>query len=103
MPNNLFKGRCFLEDYTEVVTALSKTNPLAAGAFCDAVEHAIELVMTYPEAGSKAGFRHAPQVRRWVLRPFPNYLLFYESRAEGILLIRLLHGARELAPLIPPG
>jgi hypothetical protein len=43
-----------------------------------------------------------PQVRKWVIRKFPNYLLFYQETLDGVLLIRLLHGAQDLPPLIPP-
>ena len=52
---------------------------------------------------ARAGFRHAPGVRKWVIHSFHNYVLFYEDRANTVVLIRLLHGARDLPPLIPPG
>jgi toxin ParE1/3/4 len=97
----LQKGSRFLADYAEIVTALSATNPGAAEQFCDAVERALILLSAHPQLGAKAGFRHAPQVRKWVVQPFPNYLLFYEERGESVLMIRLLHGARDLPPLIP--
>ncbi len=103
MPAELLKGSLFLADYAEIITKFSEVNPDAAERFCDAVERALTLLATHPQLGSKAGFRHAPSVRKWVIQPFPNYLLFYEDRADGVLLIRLLHGARDLPWLIPPG
>lgn len=102
MPGNLHKGSLFLGDYAEIVRKLTEVNPDAADRFCDALEHALNLLAQHPQLGTKAGFRRAPQVRRWVIQPFPNYLLFYEDRVDGVLLIRLLHGARDLPPLIPP-
>lgn len=101
MTARLHKGSLFLADYAEIVTKLCDVNPDAGERFCDAVERALSLMATHPQLGDKAGFRHAPQVRKWVIREFPNYLLFYEERADGVLLIRLLHGARELPQLIP--
>jgi len=98
----LHKGSLFLADYAEIVAGLCDVNPDAGERFCDAVERALNLLAEYPQAGTKAGFRHAPQVRKWVIQPFPNYLLFYEDRPDGVLVIRLLHGARDLPPLVPP-
>lgn len=102
MAGELHKGSLFLEDYAEIVITLSAANPDAADRFCDAVERALALLSAHPQLGARAGFQHAPQVRKWVVQPFPNYLLFYEDRTEGVLVIRLLHGARDLPPLIPP-
>jgi plasmid stabilization system protein ParE len=84
------------------VLKLAATNPEAAERFCDAVEQAIQRLGVYPEIGRLAGFPQAPRVRRWVLQPFPNYLLFYLPEDDGILLVRQLHGARRLPALIPP-
>lgn len=103
MPAELHQGSLFLADYAQIVTELSGANPDAADRFCDAVEHSLTLLTKYPQLGSKAGFRHAPAVRKWVIQPSRNYLLFYEDRPDGAVLIRLLHGARNLPPLIPPG
>lgn len=96
MPGRLHKGSLFLADYAEIVTSLCEVNP-------DAVERALALLERHPLVGSKAGFRHAPEVRKWVIQPFHNYILFYLPTADGVVLVRLLHGARDLPPLIPPG
>ena len=95
MPGNVHKGSHFLADYAAIVTDLCEVNPEAA-------ERALALLENHPHAGSKAGFRHAPEVRKWVVQPFRNYLLFYEVRAEEVVPVRLLHGARDLPTLIPP-
>lgn len=101
MIERLHKGSLFLADYGAIVRELCATNPKAGDRFCDSVERALKLLSRHPQLGVKAGFRHAPCVRKWVIRQFPNYLLFYEDRVDGVLLIRLLHGARDLPPLLP--
>lgn len=101
MRATLHKGRLFLSDYAEIVSRLAEANPEAADRFCDVVEHALALLAQHPQLGTRAGFKHAPAVRKWVLPGFPNYILFYEVRNEGLVLVRLLHGARHLPPLIP--
>jgi len=74
---------------------------LAADRFCDAVEAALDLLAANPEIGPKAGFPRAPEVRMWPLRRYPNYLVFYRISGSSIVLLRVLHGAQNLPPLIP--
>lgn len=98
---NIRRGHRFLADYAEVVSRLCDADPDAADRFCEAVERALTLLSAHPQIGAKAGYRHAPEVRKWVLQPFRNYLIFYQEDREDVLAIRLLHGAQDLPPLIP--
>lgn len=102
MPRELLKRSQFLEDYRQIVINMADANALAADRFCDAVESAIETLAVHPEIGPKAGFLKAPEVRFWPLRRFPNYLLFYRVSGNSVVMLRLLHAARNLPPLIEP-
>ena len=101
MRHELLKRSQFLEDYRGIVLHLAEANILAADRFCDTVEAALEVLALNPEIGPKAGFPKAPDVRFWPLRRFPNYLIFYRFAGNSVVVLRLLHGARELPPLIP--
>ena len=72
MPVDVHKGSLFLSDYAEIVTGLSGENSDAAERFCDAVERSLELLSAHPQIGARAGFRHAPGVRQWVIHSFHN-------------------------------
>jgi toxin ParE1/3/4 len=96
----LLKSSLFLADYREVVTKLAGVNPDAADRFCDAVEGALDLLTRHPEAGRLAGFTLAPDVRQWGVSGFRNDIPFYQVRPDGVLIVRLLHGARDLQPLL---
>jgi len=96
----LLKSSLFLADYREVVTKLAGVNPDAADRFCDAVEGALDLLTRHPEAGRLAGFTLAPDVRQWGVSGFRNDIPFYQVRPDGVLIVRLLHGARDLPPLL---
>ena len=98
MPDRLHKASLFLANYAEIVTGLCEVNPEAAERFCDAVERALALLERHPLLGSKAGFRHAPEVRKWVIQPFHNYVLFYLPTAGGIVLVRYCCTARGTCP-----
>jgi toxin ParE1/3/4 len=97
----LLKSSLFLADYREIVSHLAEVNPDAADRFCGAVEETLQLLPRFPELGRLAGFPLAPNVRRWGISGFRNYVLFYQVRPEGLLIVRLLHGAQDLPPLVP--
>jgi plasmid stabilization system protein ParE len=91
----LVRTSIFLADYRAIALRIGQENPDAANRFCDAIEEALELLAEHPQIGRSARFAAAPEVRRWVLQAFPNYVIYYESRPAEILLIRLLHGAQD--------
>jgi toxin ParE1/3/4 len=95
----LVRTSCFLDDYREIALRISAENPDAANRFCDALEEALEFLSQHSQAGPYARFRNAPKVRRWILRKFPNYVIYYEDRPGEILLVRVLHGARDIQAL----
>lgn len=99
MSHQLLKRSQFLDDYREIVLRIAEVNMLAADRFCDAVEAALGILALHPEIGPKAGFLKAPEVRFWPLRRYPNYLLFYRVSGDSVIVLRLLHGARNLPPL----
>jgi toxin ParE1/3/4 len=66
-----------------------------------AVTSAISRVLLRPASGSPCTFR-LPElrgVRRTTIRGFPKHLLFYRFDREEILVLRVVHGARDLEPL----
>lgn len=96
----LLKTSQFLEDYRQIILGIADVNPDAADRICDAVENALTLISRHPQIAPLARFPKVPNVRRWVLRPFNNYLLYYEEQGEQVVVLRLLHGARHQARLI---
>ena len=97
----VLKRSRFLEDYTRIVLTIQEANPMAAHRFCDEVEAAIKLISTQPEIARKAGFSKAPEARIWPVRRYPNYVILYRVTPTDVVFLRLLHGARDLPPLIP--
>jgi len=58
-----------------------------------------DLLRRHPRIGRLRSFS-VPGVRSWVMPDFQNYLIFYLPRRNGIDVIRVLHGARNLDNLI---
>jgi len=97
----LFRTSLFLSDYAEVAIRISESNPEAAERFCEAVEAALNLLSQHPQIGPFVRFPRAPRTRHLILPAFPAYAIYYEDRPAEIVLIRLLHGSRDAAALIP--
>ena len=54
----------------------------------------LNIIATSPHMGRKVE-ELAPNLRSF---PVGNYLIFYRPMADGIELIRILHGARDITP-----
>jgi len=54
--------------------------------------------------GTKVVARHheLSQLRTFVVRGFESYMVFYLPSDQAITVLRVLHGARELARLLSP-
>ncbi len=67
-----------------------------------AVTSAISRVVSHPAAGAPCTFK-PPElrgVRRTTIPGFPKHLLFYRFDGEEVLVLRIVHGARDLERLL---
>lgn len=73
-----------------------------AEKFDDAVGRTLSLLAEQPELGATATFRSRglADVRRWAVPEFRSYLIFYRLTERSIEVLRVLHGARDLEPLL---
>jgi toxin ParE1/3/4 len=69
-----------------------------AQRFIDALDATCALLDAHPYLGPARRLR--PQVRSLRVAGFRNYLVFYEPSREGIKILRILHGMRDLNRLI---
>ena len=65
-------------------------------------ERAVTAAAETPGAGAFCNFKSTElhDVRRISLAGFPKHLLFYEFKEKTILVLRVLHGARDLESLL---
>ena len=66
-----------------------------------AVTSAVLRIIDYPRAGAISKFQHSElsNVRRVLIPGFPKHLIFYQLRKSEILILRIVHGARDLESL----
>ena len=69
--------------------------------FYRAAEEAFQLLSRRPKLGSviKFGSPYLTGVRTFPLKGFPAHLVFYRPVKDGIEIVRVLHGARDLKRL----
>jgi toxin ParE1/3/4 len=86
------RSRASVSDYEEIWRYIARDNPAAADRLITALERQLSTLAGMPGCG-----REEPKLAAG-LRSFPvgNYLVFYQPIANGIALVRVLHGARDI-------
>ncbi len=82
-------------DLVEIAVYLYRYDPAAADRVLDAIEEKCQYLSDFPQIGRKRE-ELAPALRSF---PAGNYVIFYRPNPNGIEVIRVLHGARDLPPL----
>ena len=83
------------EDLYEIWSYVAHESFERAEALIDRFDEAFELLATQPEMG-RARPELAPSLRSF---PLGNYTIFYVPLEDGIEVVRVLHGARDIPGL----
>lgn len=70
--------------------------------FLFAVEQTFELLAQMPFLGVARDFRHSRLrgVRQWHIKSYEEYLIFYRPVEDGIEVLRVLHGKRDIESIL---
>ncbi len=82
-------------DIIEIWLYIAQDDPDAADRLVATIDAKLDLLSDSPNMG-KAREELAPSLRSF---PCGNYLLFYRPIAQGIELVRVAHGARDIEAL----
>jgi toxin ParE1/3/4 len=60
------------------------------------------MLLATPKAGVRCGFSKPAlrTLRRWPLKGFENWLIFYHPKRDGVEIVRVVHGAGDIAALL---
>ena len=83
-------------DLADIACFIALDNPSAAEGWLESVDRVLQLIAQNPEMG-EAVDHLKPGLRRYT---HGRYLLFYKPLSHGVLLYRVLHGARPIEELI---
>lgn len=72
--------------------------------FLDAVIEVTRRLAEMPQIGSRCQFDHAGLrgMRRLPVIGFEKLLIFYQASDNGVEVVRVLHGARDIASILSP-
>jgi toxin ParE1/3/4 len=68
-----------------------------ADRFLGCAETSFVELSEHPQMGATLTLRRTElgPIRKWRVREFDNFLIFYETRPEGVSIVRVLYAARD--------
>src|SRR5215208_396087 len=93
------------EDIDAIARFIAKDNLDAGKRFYDAIAHDLLLLSANPRMGARRKARdpRLQEIRSWPVSGYRNYLVFYLAMDDGVDVVRVLHGARDVDRLIERG
>jgi toxin ParE1/3/4 len=89
----------------EIAAYIARDNLEAGRRFYDATWAAFDLLSRMPGMGRPRRARNLSLkgLRSWSIRGYENYLIFYLPLKDGIEVVHVLHGARNVEAIIERG
>ena len=86
------------DDAAELARYLIDQSEDTARRFVDAVQKTLKDLARMPGMGSRKEFPDPDlsQVRSWRVEGFPNHLIYYLPLTDGIDVLAIMHGARDV-------
>jgi toxin ParE1/3/4 len=93
---------CVERELWNIWLFIAEDNPEAASRVIDAAFNTFRLLSRAPLIGKDLHFRHPNlrNVRSFPVSGFTNYLVFYRPVSDGIQVLHVFHGARDLEALL---
>lgn len=90
------------DDLLSIIDFLAERSTAAADRFAESVQKSIEEAARFPGRGSPKHFNGPglSEVRSWRVKGFKKFLVFYLPIEDGIKVLAVLHGARDLPGLL---
>ncbi len=88
-------------DTLGIFVLIGRHSEKAANRFLQALDKTLSNLATFPFLGGQCESDHPALagVRAWPIRSFRKYLILYRPLADGIEVLRVIHGARDIENL----
>jgi antitoxin ParD1/3/4 len=87
-------------DLLDLWSFIARESPDAADRVEAAIFRACDFLADSPFAGNTRKDLTPLPLRFWVVQPYSNYLIVYDPAKKPLQVIRILHGARDLRPIL---
>jgi toxin ParE1/3/4 len=89
------------DDLLEIWSFIAADNPEAAERVVSAAYRTFEMLAQNPKLGSRARLKKetVPETRQFVVTDFPTYMAYYRVLDDGVEILRVVHGARNIDSL----
>ena len=90
------------QDLREQAEYIRQDSPRSALRFLEAAEKAFHDLAMQPGLGipEVCDSPHLAELRCWPIRGFEKHLIFYFPKPDGIEVIRVLHGSRDIQSIL---
>ena len=88
-------------DLQEIFVYLGRSSTRTANRFLGAADQAMHQLAAMPALGGLCESDHPnlAGLRLWPIRRFPKYLILYRPLDDGVEVLRVVHGARQIEEL----
>jgi toxin ParE1/3/4 len=93
----VFRPSQVQRDVDGIASYIARDDPSAAYRCLDDIEAVFTLLATQPLMGTRVVSRRHGEIRQ---HSHGNYVIYYRPTENGVLLLRVLHGARDHRALI---
>ena len=88
-------------DLEELGTFIAKDNTAAASEVVRRLRLSFEQLARMPKLGRIVKkIQTTEELRMWLSPAFHNYLIFYRELPDGVDIVRMLHGARDIQRIL---
>lgn len=103
MSRSIHRRRAARQDLVEIFRYFAREAGLRiAERFFAQAEATFARLANLPGLGTRYDHHHPAlaELRFFPVSRFPNYIVFYRAAADGIEIVRVLHGARDIAAIL---
>jgi toxin ParE1/3/4 len=90
------------QDLDEHFAYISADRPGAGIRFLSSARAAMDRLAEFPGIGRAREFKNPALagIRSWAIPGFERYLMFYRQIADGVEVVRVVHGARDVPTIL---
>jgi toxin ParE1/3/4 len=91
-----------LQDIADQAIYIAASSPAAAERYLEALEVTLQQLAQMPGIGRSRDYvsQRLAGLRQWPVKGFDQYLIFYRADEYTVEVVRVLHGARDIAAIL---